>query len=104
DDYIFSAIAANGVAKPGSPIPHDTIQKWLDEFVLAAKIKIGKARLTIHCFHRGGAQYRFMEAPIRKCWSLAVVKWWGGWAQGEHISQLFAKSTSQHIYYVPKIA
>ncbi|KIJ24827.1 hypothetical protein M422DRAFT_194230, partial [Sphaerobolus stellatus SS14] len=35
-DYLFPAIGANGVAKPGSPIPHDTIQKWLNEFILAS--------------------------------------------------------------------
>ncbi|KIJ40842.1 hypothetical protein M422DRAFT_780639 [Sphaerobolus stellatus SS14] len=64
DDYIFPAIGANGIAQPGSPISHDTIQKWLDEF--------------------GGAQHRFMEAPIGKCWSLSIIRWWGGWAQGEH--------------------
>ncbi|KIJ24146.1 hypothetical protein M422DRAFT_82982, partial [Sphaerobolus stellatus SS14] len=86
DDYIFPAIAANGVAKPGSPIPHNTIQKWLNEF---PRSRLAKPCLTTHCFCRGGAQYRFMEAPIRKHWSVAVVKWWGGWAQGEHVSQLF---------------
>ncbi|KIJ40152.1 hypothetical protein M422DRAFT_256981 [Sphaerobolus stellatus SS14] len=84
EDYVFPAIRANGVAKPGTPIPHDTIQKWLDEFVLTAEVKIGKARLTTPCFRRGGAQYRFAEAPVGKRWSLSVVKWWGGWAQGEH--------------------
>ncbi|KIJ24826.1 hypothetical protein M422DRAFT_80467, partial [Sphaerobolus stellatus SS14] len=29
-----------------------------------------------------------MEAPIGKCWSLSIVRWWGGWAQGEHCDTL----------------
>ncbi|KAF8516972.1 hypothetical protein BU17DRAFT_67252 [Hysterangium stoloniferum] len=33
DDYIFPAIGSNGIAQIETPIPHETIQKWLDEFV-----------------------------------------------------------------------
>ncbi|KAF8575388.1 hypothetical protein K439DRAFT_1623622 [Ramaria rubella] len=33
----------------------------------------------------GGAQYRFMYAPVGKRWSLATIRWWGGWAEGEHL-------------------
>ncbi|KAF8506350.1 hypothetical protein BU17DRAFT_71311 [Hysterangium stoloniferum] len=68
DDYIFPAIGSNGIE---TPIPHDTIQKWLDEFVGAC-----------------GAQYRFMYAHFGKQWSLAVIRWWGGWAEGEHRDML----------------
>ncbi|KAF8509223.1 hypothetical protein BU17DRAFT_70526 [Hysterangium stoloniferum] len=31
DDYIFPAIGSNGIAQIETPIPHDTIQKWLDD-------------------------------------------------------------------------
>jgi hypothetical protein len=43
------------------------------------------ALFTTHCFQRGGAQYWFMFAPIGKCWTLARIQWWGGWADGEHV-------------------
>ncbi|KAF8496366.1 hypothetical protein BU17DRAFT_72462, partial [Hysterangium stoloniferum] len=49
---------------PGTPISHDTIQKWLDEFVEGANIELGTTKLTTHCFVRGGAQYKFMYASI----------------------------------------
>ncbi|KIJ47267.1 hypothetical protein M422DRAFT_164186 [Sphaerobolus stellatus SS14] len=38
-----------------------------------------------------------MEAPIRKRWSLAVVKWWDRWAQDEHDSQLFCDAMLQYL-------
>jgi len=57
DDYLFPSITATGTLHPGSPISHDTIQKWLDEFVDSAGIQLGTTRLTTHCFRRGGAQY-----------------------------------------------
>ena len=41
---------------------------------------------TTHCFRWGGAQYQFMYAPIGKRWSLSKIRWWGGWAVGEHVS------------------
>ena len=85
DDYIFPAIGSNGLANLGNPIPHDTIQKWLDEFVDACGVNLGHGRLTTHCFRRGGSQYRFMCAPLGKRWSLAAIRWWGGWAEGEHV-------------------
>ncbi|KAG1723135.1 uncharacterized protein EDB91DRAFT_1087922 [Suillus paluster] len=34
-------------------------------------------------FRRGGAQYWFMFAPVGQRWTLAKVRWWGGWADGE---------------------
>lgn len=88
NDYIFPSVSGNGIAHPGTPITHDTVQKWLNEFVEGAGIKLGLTRLTTHCFRRGGAQYRFMYAPIGKRWSLATIRWWGGWAEGEHVGFL----------------
>ena len=46
----------------------------------------GAEHFTTHCFRRGGAQYRFMFAPVGQRWTLARIRWWGGWAQGEHVS------------------
>ncbi|KAF6742593.1 hypothetical protein DFP72DRAFT_830331, partial [Ephemerocybe angulata] len=28
---------------------------------------------TTHCYHHGGAQYRFMFAPIGECWTVAHI-------------------------------
>ncbi|KAF8587222.1 hypothetical protein K439DRAFT_1338913, partial [Ramaria rubella] len=50
DDFIFPSVNLKGLVQPGSPISHDTIQKWLDEFVAAAGVKIGYGQLTTHCF------------------------------------------------------
>ncbi|KAF8580418.1 hypothetical protein K439DRAFT_1357021 [Ramaria rubella] len=50
DDFIFPSVNSKGLVQPGLPISHDTIQKWLDEFVAAASIKIGNGQLTTHCF------------------------------------------------------
>jgi hypothetical protein len=40
---------------------------------------------STHCFRRGGAQYRFMFAPVGKRWTLRMVRWWGGWVEGEQV-------------------
>ncbi|KAF8527218.1 hypothetical protein JB92DRAFT_2699082 [Gautieria morchelliformis] len=30
-----------------------------------------------------------MYAPVGKCWSLATIHWWGGWAEGEHLHTFY---------------
>lgn len=40
---------------------------------------------TTHCFRRGGAQYRFMYAPLGDRWCLNMIRWWGGWAENEKV-------------------
>lgn len=83
EDYIFPYFAPNGVPHPRREMTHDMIQGILNEFVAGA----GLDKLyTTHCFRRGGAQYRFMYAPLGKRWSLSIIRWWGGWAIGEHVS------------------
>ncbi|KAJ7644798.1 hypothetical protein FB45DRAFT_976028 [Roridomyces roridus] len=85
DDYVFPYISPNGVIHPKKPMAHDTIQELLNEFSTGA----GLDRIyTTHCLRRGGAQYRFMFAPIGKRWSLSIVRWWGGWAEGEQVDTL----------------
>ncbi|KAI6111260.1 hypothetical protein F5141DRAFT_1274775 [Pisolithus sp. B1] len=81
EDFLFPALGANGVLQPGQPLSHDTVQKWIDEAVAGAGIH---GTFSTHCYHRGGAQYRFMFAPVGQRWTLARVRWWGGWAEGEH--------------------
>ena len=86
DDYIFPTIGANGVSvHPDRPLSSDMVQKRIIETATEAGIKRAE-NFTTHCFRRGGAQYRFMYAPLVKRWSLAQIRWWGGWAQGEHVS------------------
>jgi hypothetical protein len=50
---------------------------------------------TTHCFRRGGAQYRFMFAPVGRRWTLARIRWWGGWALGEKVRTIFNGAKGQ---------
>jgi integrase len=86
NDFIFPAMSANGVVHPGQPISHDTVQKWINESTAGAGIR---GNFSTHCFRRGGAQYWFMFAPVGQRWTLAKVRWWGGWADGEQVCLVF---------------
>jgi len=88
EDYVFPAMGANGVVQPREHISHDTIQQMISDAVAGAQIPsaVGGSFST-HCFRRGGAQYRFMFAPVGKRWTLQRVQWWGGWAEGEHVGE-----------------
>jgi hypothetical protein len=81
-DFVFPTMSANGIVHPGQPISHDTVQKWIHESTASAGIL---GNFSTHCFRRGGAQYWFMFAPVGQRWTLAKVRWWGGWAEGEHV-------------------
>ncbi|KAJ7473394.1 hypothetical protein FB451DRAFT_1468164 [Mycena latifolia] len=97
DDYVFPYIAPNGVIHPKKPMSHDLVQDHINEFASGASInKI----FTTHCLRRGGSQYRFMFAPIGKRWSLSIIRWWGGWAEGEQVFVFLSPSSksSQMIY------
>ncbi|KAH9830800.1 uncharacterized protein C8Q71DRAFT_842312 [Rhodofomes roseus] len=85
EEYLFPVIGPNGIIQPHLPVSHDTVQKLLDHFTSAAGIaqKVN-GNFTTHTFRRGGAQFRFMLAPAEERWTLARVRWWGGWAKGEH--------------------
>ena len=86
DEYIFPAISANRTSvHPTRPMTVDVVQKKITEMATNAGID-GVEQFTTHCFCCGGAQYRFMFAPAGECWTLARIRWWGGWAQGEHVS------------------
>jgi integrase len=85
DEYIFPAFNSTWTAlRPNEPCDSKAINSLINEMAAAAGIK-GARTFTTHCFRRGGAQYRFMYAPIGERWSLARVRWWGGWAEGEHV-------------------
>ncbi|KAG1879967.1 hypothetical protein F4604DRAFT_1679111 [Suillus subluteus] len=85
NDFLFPVMGANSVVHPGQPISHDTVQKWINESTAGAGIL---GNFSTHCFRRGGAQYWFMFAPVGQRWTLAKVRWWGGWAEGEHCDTL----------------
>lgn len=86
DDYVFPAVGCNGIYKPGEHISHDTVQKMIDTAVDGAGIpRPNGGTFSTHCFRRGGAQYRFMYAPPAERWTLARIKWWGGWAANESV-------------------
>ncbi|KAF8572542.1 hypothetical protein K439DRAFT_1238495, partial [Ramaria rubella] len=85
DDWLFPSVSSNGIVQIVTAMSREVVQNWIDEFIVGAGIDIARARLTTHCFRRGGAQYRFMYAPVGKRWTLATIRWWGGWAEGEHV-------------------
>ncbi|KAJ7934707.1 hypothetical protein B0H13DRAFT_1591441 [Mycena leptocephala] len=57
-------------------------QKWITEFASGADLPRANGTFSTHCFRRGGAQYRFMFAPVGRRWTLRQVRWWDGWAEG----------------------
>ncbi|KAJ7934910.1 hypothetical protein B0H13DRAFT_1854899 [Mycena leptocephala] len=84
EDYLFP-VMSGGKNNTVNVYPRKnmTAQKRINAMAAEADIP-GAGRFTAHCFRRGGAQYRFMYAPIGERWTLARVRWWGGWAEGEH--------------------
>jgi hypothetical protein len=85
NDYIFPTISGNGTVQPHMPMTSAIVQKEINIRATSAGLS-GAGCYTTHCFRRGGAQYRFMFAPIGERWTLARIRWWGGWAEGEHVS------------------
>ncbi|KII93126.1 hypothetical protein PLICRDRAFT_70704, partial [Plicaturopsis crispa FD-325 SS-3] len=96
DECIFPQMAVNGVLHMQKEMTHDAIQKCMDEFVAGAGIK---GRFTTHSPRRGGSQYRFMFAPIGQRWSLMQIRWWGGWAVGEHANTLIKYLLDELTHY-----
>lgn len=73
---------------------HNAVQKLINEFAKNAGVT---RHLTTHSFRRGGAQYRFMFCPIGQRWSLEAIRWWGGWAQGEHVRHVIQRCSHSAI-------
>ena len=90
DDFLFPYIAPNGVIHIKRGMSYSTLQVLLTKFSQSAGVE---KHYTTHCFRRGGAQYQFMFAPIGKRWSLSRIRWWGGWAVGEHVRATKALAT-----------
>ncbi|RXW22496.1 hypothetical protein EST38_g3351 [Candolleomyces aberdarensis] len=85
-DYIFPTINFSKLtANPEKPSDSVAMQKIITRVADASGLSNSEAcKYTTHCFRRGGAQYRFMFAPLGKRWTLARIRWWAGWAEGEH--------------------
>jgi hypothetical protein len=71
-DYLFPSI----IKKIQIEVPFNA-QGILTDLTLNTKQKY-----TLHCFRRGGAQFRFFGLKRGK-WTLTQIKSWGGWAKGE---------------------
>ncbi|KAJ7850505.1 hypothetical protein B0H14DRAFT_2355646 [Mycena olivaceomarginata] len=102
DSYIFPATGANGIVQTGEHISHEDVQKWITEFATGADLPRANGTFSTHCFRRGGAQYRFMFAVVGRRWTLRQVRWWGGWAEGEHIGVLLSSIPPQLFFWVAR--
>ena len=83
DDYLFPYISPNGIINLKQEMTHDYVQGLINELAQGAGLE---KYFTTHCLHCGGAQFRLMFAPIQERWTLTKVRWWGGWAEGKHVS------------------
>lgn len=65
-----------------------TINAWVEWCCIIPKNAAGEelGKFTMHCFRRGGTQYRFLTGTRR--WPLHVVKWWGGWGCGDDVNTI----------------
>ncbi|KIY49033.1 hypothetical protein FISHEDRAFT_26204, partial [Fistulina hepatica ATCC 64428] len=64
------------------PMTHEVAQSLINRFATGAGLN---KEFTTHSLRRGGAQYRFIHAPLGQRWSLTMIQWWGGWAAGEQV-------------------
>lgn len=95
EDYVFPTMSTNGIIQPREHISHDAVQGWINEATTAAGIPRGPGdNFTTHTYRRGGAQWRWMFAPIGQRWTLARVRWWGSWAENENVSDKLVDSMS----------
>ncbi|KAF8342487.1 hypothetical protein F5887DRAFT_918733 [Amanita rubescens] len=90
-EFIFPTIGSNGVVYPKQEMSYDTAQGYINEFQENAGLT---GQLTTHSFRRGGAQYRFMYAPLGQRWTLSRIRWWGGWAKAENVRISFSSQLS----------
>ena len=67
EDYLFPHIGVNGVIRTDRQMSYNSLLAMLTDFCERSGTQ---KRYTTHSFRRGGAQYRFMYAPIGQRWSL----------------------------------
>jgi hypothetical protein len=88
NDFIFPTLNSNGTLRIGTMVSHDTILDLITQISSAAQVVPSTGKFTTHSFRRGGCQLKFTYANVGDCWPLVKVRWWGGWAEGEHVSAL----------------
>ena len=70
DESIFPYFRPNGIPDMSREMTHEMVQSLINTFTSEAGLL---KYFTTHCFWRGGAQYRFMYAPIGQRWSLCKI-------------------------------
>jgi hypothetical protein len=70
NDYIFPHFSSNSIPDPTQQMMHNMVQSVITRFALSAGLT---KTYTTHCFQWGGAQDRFMYAPLGKRWSLCKI-------------------------------
>ena len=89
-DFIFPTLSSNGTLQRAEHISAATVQQMVDEAVdMSAIEKSSQLSFSTHCFRRGGAQYRFCDAPFGERWPIHWIQWWGGWAEKESVSSSY---------------
>ena len=94
DECIFPYFRPKCIPDMSWEMTQEMVQSLINAFTSEASLS---KYFTTHCFQRGGAQYRFMYAPIGQHWSLCKICWWGGWADGEHVSTTSHYSTTRQL-------
>jgi hypothetical protein len=85
DDHIFPTLTSAGELKIDSEASHDTILNLIREVTHAANVAPSAGKFSSHSYRRGGCQHKFTYADVGERWSLIMVRWWGGWAEGENV-------------------
>ena len=76
----------------GQRMNHQTFMRTVNEWVSSCGLMPRNHRgeqmglFTAHCFRRGGAQHRFITGKVK--WPFHVVKWWGGWGNGDDVNTI----------------
>ncbi|KAG1838125.1 hypothetical protein F4604DRAFT_1962174 [Suillus subluteus] len=84
DEFIFARVGANSVVYPSDELSYDSVMKMLTWMCKDVGLT---ARYTTHCFRRGGR------------WSLATIRWWGAWAEGESVDTLIRYLLDELTWY-----
>lgn len=93
EDLMFPSLNTSLAVQQNEPVTDTVITKMINNLATKASLP-GAGQYRTHCFRRGGAQYRFMFAPVAERWILARIRWWGGWAQKEKVRFKFLYATS----------
>lgn len=79
EHYLFPGMSGENynVGMPMSDKKWENLfKKYTDASGLANRYK--NSQFSGHSMRRGAAQWRFNLSPNNR-WSIAVIKWWGGW-------------------------